>query len=53
MEDTREMGSATCVIAALERERAVMHTANLGDSGYILLRKSGIDLISVFRSEEQ
>jgi hypothetical protein len=30
-----------------------MYTANLGDSGYLLLRKSGIDLISIYRTKEQ
>ena len=30
-----------------------MHTANLGDSGFLLLRKNGLDLVSVFRSTEQ
>lgn len=30
-----------------------MYTCNLGDSGYLLLRKSGMDLVSIFRSKEQ
>ena len=53
VEDTRVMGSSTCVIATLDRDEAHLHTCNLGDSGYLLLRKSGIDLISLFRSKEQ
>jgi protein phosphatase PTC7 len=40
-----ETGSSTCVIACLDKHRPLMYTANLGDSGYMLLRKSGLDLI--------
>ena len=52
-EDTRETGSCTCVIASLDRYDPKLLTANLGDSGYLLLRKSGLDLITLFRSKEQ
>ena len=51
--ETREIGSCTCCIAALDRHEPFLHTCNLGDSGYLLLRKSGLDLVSVFRSKEQ
>ena len=51
--DTRETGSCTCVVALLEREEPRLHTCNLGDSGYLLLRKSGLDVVSIFRSKEQ
>jgi serine/threonine protein phosphatase PrpC len=30
-----------------------LYTANIGDSGYLLLRKEGIDLVAKFRSKEQ
>lgn len=53
VEQTRETGSSTCVITSLDREAPLLYTANLGDSGYLLLRKSGLDLVSVFRSKEQ
>ena len=53
VERTRETGSATCVIVSLDRDEPQLYTANLGDSGYLLLRKNGLDLISVFRSTEQ
>ena len=45
VEQTRETGSCTCVVAALDRDEPHLYTANLGDSGYLLLRKNGIDLI--------
>jgi len=51
--ENREVGSCTCCIATLDRYDPKLFTANLGDSGYMLLRKSGIDLTTVFRSKEQ
>lgn len=53
MNDNREIGSCTCVVAALNEDKPVLYTANLGDSGYLLLRKEGIDLISKYRTKEQ
>ena len=41
----KETGSSTCVIVTLDKQRPLLTTCNLGDSGYLLLRKSGIDLI--------
>ena len=53
VEETRMEGSSTCVLAMLDPEkREYLHTANIGDSGYMLLRKNGLDLLKVFRSEE-
>lgn len=51
--ENREIGSCTCVMATLDEEKPLLYTANLGDSGYLLLRKEGLDLISKFRSKEQ
>ena len=51
--DNREIGSCTCVIATLDEEKPILYTANLGDSGYLLLRKEGIDLVSKHRTKEQ
>lgn len=31
----------------------ILYTTNLGDSGYMILRKEGIDLVKFFRSTEQ
>ena len=45
-------GSSTCVIACLDQDRPHLKTVNLGDSGYMLLRKNGMDLVKMFRSKE-
>jgi protein phosphatase PTC7 len=37
----------------LDTEGDYLHTANLGDSGYLLLRKNGFDLVPLFRTKEQ
>jgi len=50
--DNREIGSCTCVLATLDEKVPLMYTANLGDSGYMVLRKDGLDLIKLFRSKE-
>ena len=50
---TTETGSSTCVIASMDKEAPVLYTSNLGDSGYLLIRKQGNELVSVFRSTEQ
>ena len=47
------MGSSTCVITSIDKEAPILYTSNLGDSGYLLLRKSDDELISVYRSKEQ
>ena len=47
-----EIGSSTCVLVSLDKEAPVLYTSNLGDSGYLLLRKSGLDLVSIFRTTE-
>ena len=41
------------MIASLDKEAPVLYTSNLGDSGYLLLRKTESSLVSVFRSQEQ
>ncbi len=51
--DNREIGSCTCVLATLDEKAPLLYTANLGDSGYLLLRKEGLDLIKLHRSKEQ
>lgn len=42
----REIGSSTCVLATLDEKEPLLYTANMGDSGYLLLRKEGLDLIA-------
>ena len=41
VKNNKETGSSTCVVCTLDRVAPVIYTANLGDSGYMLLRKSG------------
>lgn len=42
-------GSSTACIVALHNEKRILHTANLGDSGFVVIRKNAI----VHRSQEQ
>ena len=51
---TKETGSSTCVIASMDKEAPILYTSNLGDSGYLLIRKEkeGDVLVTVFRSTE-
>jgi serine/threonine protein phosphatase PrpC len=51
--ENRETGSSTCVLASLDDQAPLLYTANIGDSGFLLLRKEGIDLIAKFRTKEQ
>lgn len=51
--ESRQQGSSTAVICMLDHQKNYLHTANLGDSGYLLLRKNGYDLTTVYRSKEQ
>ena len=50
---TNQMGSSTCVITSIDKEAPLLYTANLGDSGYLLLRRNGSELTTVYRSKEQ
>lgn len=43
------LGSSTACIVALHREKSILHAANLGDSGFVVIRKNAI----VHRSQEQ
>jgi protein phosphatase PTC7 len=43
------LGSSTACIVALHNEKRILHTANLGDSGFVVIRKNTI----VHRSQEQ
>jgi hypothetical protein len=47
-----KIGSSTIVVSTLDEEHPYLYTANMGDSGYLLLRKEGIDLMTVYRSQE-
>ena len=43
------LGSSTACIVALHKEKSILHTANLGDSGFVVIRNNTI----VHRSQEQ
>ena len=47
-----DTGSSTCVLVQLDETEPILYTSNLGDSGYMILRKEGIDLIKKHRSKE-
>ena len=51
--DNRETGSATCIVTMLDVKEPVLLTTLIGDCGFILLRKQGLDLIQEYRSKEQ
>ena len=48
-----EIGSATCLVLEVDAEKPNVKSANLGDSGYIWLRKRGLDLMILHQSEPQ
>ena len=43
--DNYETGSSTCIITTLDENSSLLYTANIGDSGYMILRKEGLDII--------
>ena len=51
----QEIGSCTCVIVTLDVKAPVIQTVNLGDSGYMILRKEAMkdDLVIEYESKEQ
>ena len=54
--DNKETGSSTIVVTTLDPLQLKLHTAFLGDSGYMIFRRNDFDakkLDIVFRSEEQ
>jgi len=52
VKNNKETGSATCVICTLDKVVPVVYTANLGDSGYMILRRDGYNLEKIFRTKE-
>ena len=60
--NTKSMGSSTCCLCVLDLEKNYIHTLNLGDSGYMILRPiqnaeknevNSFDLHLIYKSEEQ
>ena len=54
VKENQEVGSCTCVILTLDTEAPVIQTVNLGDSGYMILRKESMkdDLSIEYESKE-
>mgnify|MGYP002635382386 CR=1 FL=1 len=48
-----QIGSCTCVAMEIDEKLAEVKTVNLGDSGYLWLRKQGIDLIIQHESKRE
>lgn len=48
-----DQGSSTLVMVALEKNRLLLHTNNIGDSGYMILRLSMGKYRVVYKSKEQ
>lgn len=46
-----EIGSCTVVVLELDKAEKIVNTVNLGDSGYLWLRKVGLDLIVKFETK--
>ena len=49
----QEIGSCTCVVVVLDEKASVISTCNLGDSGYMLLRKEDDKMNTIYESKEQ
>ena len=47
------LGASTCCIIMLDGDKKVLKAANIGDSGFLVLRKEAFTLRSVIKSVEQ
>ncbi len=50
---TKATGSSTCCLILLDNKSVKIFTANIGDSGYLIIRNDGEKLVEFYRSEEQ
>lgn len=50
---TKEIGTSTLVLLALDPHDHLLHTNNLGDSGYLIMRNQGAEYKIIFKSKEQ
>ncbi len=50
---TKETGSSTCCVLMLDNVKDVMSAANIGDSGFLLLRSTDTSHKIVLKSQEQ
>jgi protein phosphatase PTC7 len=51
--ENKEMGSSTAVLLKVEPDSDVIHTTNLGDSGYRIFRPNDAGYDLIFASKEQ
>mgnify|MGYP006118939657 CR=1 FL=1 len=47
------LGSSTCVMLRLDPVQKVVETLNMGDCQYLILRKTGMEITLLHRSEAQ
>lgn len=54
VKQNKEIGSCTCVVVTLDHKAPVISTVNLGDSGYMILRKESMkdELTIEYESKE-
>ncbi len=52
-DQTKVIGSSTCCLVTLDPTAEILHAANLGDSGFLLMRKMDRNLAIIARSTEQ
>jgi protein phosphatase PTC7 len=53
VKENKNIGSSTACLVLLDRTQNILYTANIGDSGYIILRKSNNQYHQIYKSEEQ
>lgn len=53
MEENKKIGSCTCVILEMNEQESQVNTVNLGDSGYLWVRKEGVDGVPKFETKSQ
>jgi len=53
LEKTKATGSSTCCMLLFDTEKNIIHSLNLGDSGYVIVRPKNNEIQIIYRSEEQ
>ena len=52
LKQTTEIGSSTCTLAIIHPEKPEISIGSIGDSGLLILRKSGDDVVLIFQTPE-
>lgn len=50
--ETKQEGSSTCLIITLDKEKSVLYTSYIGDSGFLLIRQINRELVLVYQTVE-